>query len=376
MCARGTILLALAALLASAFVPCVGAQGTAPRATAVARTLDIYIADTEGGKAALYVSPSGGTVLIDTGNPGARDGDRIMAMLEAAGVRRIDHLVSTHYHRDHVGGLVALAQRIPIAHYVDHGPNVEIPEQVSGFRAAYDSILAKAKHTVVKPGDRLAVAGLDWRIVQSAGRSITSPLPGTGAGAPNGAACASFERKPDPARPDDNAQSVGSVITFGRFRVLDLGDLLWNEEHDLVCPRNLIGAVDLYMVSHHGLASSGSTQLVHSVRPRVAVMQNGTRKGGAPATFQTLLASPGLEDVWTLHWSYAAGVEHNSPGLFIANLDSTSTIASVLTAAPGQRGGTNEAHAPAHYIRISARADGSFTVTNTRNGFSKTYTKR
>ena len=343
---------------------------------AAASTLDIYVADTEGGKAALYVSPSGETVLIDTGNPGARDGDRIMAMLEAAGVKRIDHLVSTHYHRDHVGGLVALAQRIPIAHFVDHGPNVESPEQVSGFRAAYDSLLAKAKHTVARPGDRLVVAGLDWRIVQSAGRSITSPLAGIGAGASNAASCAGFERKPEPERPDDNSQSVGSVITFGRFRVLDLGDLLWNNEHGLVCPRNMIGAVDLYMVTHHGLASSGSPQLVHGVRPRVAVMQNGATKGGEPAAFQILRTAPGLEDVWTLHWSYAGGVEHNSPGMFIANLDSASTIASVLTAAPGRGGAGNQEHSPAHFIKISARADGSFTVTNTRNGFSKTYTRR
>ena len=352
--------------------------GAAPLAaqggSAGARTLDIYVVDTEGGKAALYVAPSGETVLIDTGNPGARDGDRIMAVLEAAGVKRIDHLISTHYHRDHVGGLAALAQRIPIAHLVDHGPNVENPEQVRGFRAAYDSLLAKVKHTVAKPGDRLAVAGLDWRIVQSAGRSIASPL--ARAGARNAAACAGFERKPEPARPDDNSQSVGSVITFGRFRVLDLGDLLWNEEHDLVCPRNMIGPVDLYMVTHHGLASSGSPQLVHGVRPRVAVMQNGARKGGDPMAFRILRTSPELEDVWTLHWSYDAGIEHNSPGAFIANVDSASTIASVLTAAPGEGGAGNQEHSPAHYIKISAHADGSFTVTNTRNGFSKTYAKR
>ena len=341
------------------------------------RTFDIYVVDTEGGKAALYVSPLGENVLIDTGNPGARDGDRIFAVLQAAGVKRIDHLISTHYHRDHIGGLVALAQRIPVAHFIDHGPNVENPEQVRGFRAAYDSLLANAKHTVVKPGDRLAVAGLDWRIVQSAGKSITRPLAGMGAGASNAASCASFERKPESARPDDNAHSVGSVITFGRFRVLDLGDLLWNEEHDLVCPRNMIGAVDLYMVTHHGLETSGSPQLVHGVRPRVAVMQNGPTKGGEPAAFQTLRTSPGLEDVWTLHWSYAAGMEHNAPGAFIANVDSASTIASVLMSTPGgPRVREDQGHAPAHYIKISARADGSFTVTNTRNGFVKRYGRR
>jgi beta-lactamase superfamily II metal-dependent hydrolase len=376
MHARRTLLHTLAATRAGVFAPrATAAQRAAPRAPAAAR-LDIYVIDTEGGKAALYVAPSGETVLIDTGNPGARDGDRIMAVLEAAGVKRIDHLISTHYHRDHVGGLASLARRIPIAHYVDHGPNVENPEQVGGFRAAYDSLLAGAKHTIAKPGDRLRVAGLDWRIVQSAGKSITAPLAATGAGAPNRASCAGFERKPEPERPDDNSQSVGSVITFGRFRVLDLGDLLWNNEHDLVCPRNMIGAVDLYMVTHHGLESSGSPQLVHGVRPRVAVMQNGATKGGTPAAFQILRTSPGLEDVWTLHWSYAAGMEHNAPGALIANIDSASTIASVLTATPGgPRVREDQAHAPAHYIKISARADGSFTVTNTRNGFSKQYVK-
>jgi len=339
-------------------------------------TLDIYIVDTEGGKAALYVTPSSETVLIDTGNPGARDLDRILEVFKVAGVTRIDHLISTHYHQDHVGGLAALAQRIPVAHYLDHGPNVENPEQVSGFRARYDSILAKAKHTVARPGDRVTVRGLDWRIVQSAGKSIATPL--AGAGASNAVACTRFERKPDAARPDDNSQSVGSVITFGRFRVLDLGDLLWNNEHDLVCPRNMVGTIDLYMVTHHGLATSGSPTLVHTVRPRVAVMQNGTRKGGAPASFTTLRTSPGLEDVWTLHWSYAAGVEHNSPGAFIANVDSVTTIASVLTAAPGAQPTppSDPAHTPAHYIKISAQRDGSFTVTNSRNGFSKAYGPR
>ncbi|MEO6527919.1 MAG: MBL fold metallo-hydrolase [Gemmatimonadaceae bacterium] len=344
--------------------------------TPAAKPLDIYVVDTEGGKATLFVTPSGETVLVDTGNPGARDLDRIMEVLGAAGVSKLDYLISTHYHTDHVGGLTALVQRVPVAHFMDHGANVESPEAIPGFRAAYEALFATAKHTVLKPGDRIPVKGLDWRIVSSAGQAIKTPLPG--AGHANAAICASFQRKPDPATPDDNGQSVGSVIGFGRFRILDLGDLLWNNENDLVCPRNMIGTVDLYMVTHHGLDRSGPPQLVHSARPRVAVMQNGTRKGGAPSTFQTLRSSPGLEDIWTLHWSYAGGIEHNSAGVFIANVDSLSTIAGVLSATPGAQGGArgNPAHAPVYWIKISARTDGSFTVSNTRNGFSKTYAKR
>ena len=338
-------------------------------------TLDIYVSDTEGGKGTLFVSPSGETVLVDTGNPGDRDVGRIMDMIAAAGVTKIDYLISTHYHTDHVGGLTEIARRIPVAHFMDHGANVEVPEAIAGFRVAYEQLYAKARHTVLKAGDRVPVAGVDWRIVISAARALRTPLPG--AGKANARNCANFQRKPDPATPDDNAQSVGSVITFGEFRALDLGDLLWNNEFDLVCPRNMFGVVDLYLVTHHGLDRSGSPALVHSVLPRVAVMQNGPRKGGAPTTFQTLRESPGLEDIWTSHWSYAAGVEHNSPGVFIANMDDMATIAGIID--PGAAAGAprgNPAHTPAYSFKISAQRNGTFTVTNLRNGFKKTYVKR
>jgi len=358
------------ALLASLFAAApLRAQG------APSKTLDIYIADTEGGKATLFVTPSGETVLEDTGNPGERDLSRILEVIGVAGVKKIDYLISTHYHQDHVGGLTALAAKVPIAHFLDHGPNIEPNEQVKGFQTAYEALWSKAKHTVLKPGDRVPVRGLDWRIVISAAKPIRVPLAGGGQTNP---ACSGFQRKPDSASPDDNSQSVGSVIGFGRFRILDLGDLLWNNEFDLVCPRNMLGTVDLYLVTHHGLDRSGSPVLVHAVQPRVAVMQNGTRKGGDPATFATLRSSPGLEDIWTLHWSYAGGIEHNAPGVFIANVDSLATIANVLNPAAGANAGprSDPAHTPAHWIKISARQDGSFTVTNSRNGFSRTYAKR
>lgn len=340
-----------------------------------ARALDIYVVDTEGGKATLFVSPSGQSLLVDSGNPGGRDTERIMAAIADAGVKKLDFLLSTHYHVDHIGGLQALAERIPVGHYLDHGPSVEEREQVAGFQAAYAGLRAKAKHTAVRPGAMVPIAGIDWRIVSAGGKPLKIALPGGGQPNP---LCAQFTPK-DITRDPENGQSVGSVITYGRFRAIDLGDLLWNNEMDLMCPSNPVGPVDLYLVSHHGQDNSGSEVLVHALRPRVAIMQNGTRKGGAVAAFQIMHASPGLEDIWQLHWSHHGGVEHNSPGVYIANPDDAATIAQVLTAPPGAgggRGGAAAAHTPAHWIKVSAQADGTFTVTNSRNGFAKTYARR
>jgi beta-lactamase superfamily II metal-dependent hydrolase len=357
------------------------------------KTLDIYIVDTEGGKAALFVAPSGETVLVDSGNPGGRDTDRIMAAISDAGVTRIDYLITTHYHVDHVGGMEALASKIPIKHFLDHGPTVEEREQVAGFQQMYAGLYGKASHTVVKAGDTVPVAGLDWRIVTAGGHAVKTALPGGGEPNPY---CAEFEPRENPSDPE-NGQSVGSVIAYGKFRAIDLGDLLWNNEFDLMCPNNPIGQVDLYLVSHHGTDPSGSTALVHAIAPRVAIMQNGTRKGGTVQTYQTLRSAPRIEDIWQLHWSYNGGIEYNPAGVFIANVDDPQTIADVLTSPSPQRGGgpggpvapSNPAPisagargrgegpgghtGPAFLIKVSAQADGTFTVTNTRNNFSKSY---
>ena len=347
------------------------------------RRLEIYVIDTEGGKAALWIAPSGQTVLIDSGNPGTRDVDRLMEVISAAGVTRIDYLISTHYHVDHVGGLQELVKRIPVGTFVDHGPTVEGPvapnlrEQVPGFQTAYAELWGRAKHLVVKPGDAIPVAGLEWRIVASAGASLKGPMAGApGAGRSN-AACAGTQPKEITTDPE-NGQSVGSVITLGRFRAADFGDLLWNKEIELMCPNNLLGTVDLFMVTHHGLNASNSPAMVHGLRPRVAVMQNGTNKGAAIDVMQTLRSSPGLEDIWQLHWSYTAGIEHNAPGIFIANLEEPATLAARLTASPGAggRGAGLPPHMPAYWIKVTANASGTFTVVNSRNNFSKTYDAR
>lgn len=345
------------------------------------KSLQVYVIDTEGGKATLYVAPGGQTVLVDSGNPGGRDTDRIMAALSDAGAEKIDYLVSTHYHVDHVGGLQELAGRIPIDTFVDHGATVEGPvtalrEQVPGFQVAYAALHAKAKHLVVKAGDRLPVTGLDWRIVSSAGEVLTTPLPGAGKRNP---ACAGFKNAIDAAtwRDPEDDQSVGSLVSLGKFRMIDLGDLLWDKAVALMCPSNTIGDLDVYLVTGHGADVCSADPLVHTLHPRTAVMYNGTRKGGGVTAMQGVWRSPGLEDFWQLHWSYNGGLELNAAGLFIANMDDPATLAGVLTAPPQGRGrGGAAAHAPAYWIKISAQPDGTFTIANSRNGFTKTYVAR
>src|SRR5947207_7440903 len=293
--------IAIATLLLAAGVTLSSALQT----TSGSSALQIYIVDTEGGKAALWITPSGQTVLVDSGNPGGRDTDRIMAAIADAGVKQIDYLISTHYHIDHIGGMQELAKRIPIKTFVDHGPTVEEREQVPGFQAAYKELYDKAQHLVVKPGDKLPLAGVDWLIVTAGGDVLKKPV--AGGGKPN-PTCASFQPK-DITTDPENAQSVGTLVTFGQFRAIDLADLLWNKEHDLMCPNNPIGTVDLYLVSHHGLDASGSPQLVHALAPRVAVMQNGTRKGAGSQAVATLRASAGLDERLHRHWGSWAGDE-------------------------------------------------------------------
>jgi competence protein ComEC len=323
--------------------------------------LDVYFIDVEGGQSTLFVSPSGESLLIDTGWPGSRDADRIVGVAKQAGISQIDYLVLTHYHGDHAGGVVDLAGKIPIKTFIDHGPNVEQALNSPQNYANYLTVREKGKHIKAKLGEKLPIKGVTFQVVSAAGETITKPVPGAGATNP---LCKDFQPKDevkDPLVGGENKQSVGMVISLGKFRMVDFGDLTWNKEHDLACPNNLVGTIDLYVVSHHGQDISSLPMLVHAMRPRVAVMDNGAKKGGAPATFRTLKSSPGLEDIWQLHYGVDA-TELNSPEQFIAN---TGTGGTVLTGVPDE--------ATPNYVKVTATSDGSFTVVNTRNGFHKEY---
>jgi competence protein ComEC len=347
--------------------------------TRAVRTLDIYVVDVEGGNATLFVSPSGESLLIDSGNAGAgavRDAERIMAAVKDAGLMQIDNLITTHWHGDHFGGMAELAARVPIRHFIDHGPNVQPGAAADEFlRKTYPDLYARAKHTVVKPGDKISVAGLDVLVVASAGETIKTALPGAGRA---NSYCASF--KPG----DNNAEdpmSVGTYVTFGQFRTIHLGDLTKNKEFELMCPNNRIGTVDVLLGLHHGVDSSNSEVLVHALRPRVAIMNNGTRKGGQVEVMKTLHSSPGLEDLWQMHFSQLSGQEYTVPGMFIANVLDEPLAAMPVAPISAPPPGPDAPPAPVHngrayWIKVSARTDGSFTVTNARNGFSKTYGAR
>ena len=311
--------------------------------------LQVYFIDVEGGQATLFVSPSGESMLVDTGWPdaGGRDAARIVSAAKLAGVKQIDYLVITHYHMDHVGGVPQLAALIPIRTFVDHGPSVESGPDVAPYVAAYKSLLAKGKHLVAKPGDLIPIRGIRVQVLTAAGEEIAQPLPG--AGAPN-PLCA--EAKHKDADPSENARSIGLLISYAKFSMIDLGDLTWNKELELACPVNKIGTIDVYLSTHHGMDLSGAPPLVHALHPLVAIMNNGAKKGGSIEAWQTVHTSPGLQDIWQLHYALAAGKANNAPAEFIANL---------------------EEHCAGNWIKLSAEADGHFTVTNGRNGKTKTY---
>ena len=323
--------------------------GTATAQTG-AKPLRIYSIDVEGGQATLIVSPSGQSLLVDTGWPGFsdRDADRIVAATKAAGISQLDYVLITHYHRDHVGGVPQLAEKIKIGTFLDHGPNREDSDVTREDYAAYEKAVPGHKRKTVKPGDHIHVKGIDVLVLTAAGEHIKKHLRGAGEPNPN---CAS---EPKPAvDTTENARSLGILITYGKFRFLDLGDLTKDKEMELACRNNLIGTVDLFMVTHHGFNQSNTKALVAAIHPQAAIMNNGAHKGASPDAWQIVHDVVGPDRLWQLHHAVDGGPEHNVDEKFIAN--------------------PNEQDDVGHSIKAEAFPNGQFDLLNTRNNLQWHY---
>jgi beta-lactamase superfamily II metal-dependent hydrolase len=316
------------------------------------KDLRVYVIDVEGGQSTLFVTPAGQSLLIDTGWPDnhGRDADRIVAAAKKAGISKIDYLLITHYHTDHVGGVPQLAARIPIGTFIDHGPNFETSDKATedGYEA-YQKLLASGKygHLTPKVGEILPIQGMTALVVSSNGNLLDHSLPG---GGEQNVFCKSSETRT--ADKTENSHSLGVLITFGKARILDLGDLTWDKEMQLMCPVNRLGHVPVLIVSHHGWYQSSSPALVDAIHPQAAFMDNGETKGGSKPTLKTFQKVPRLEALWQLHYSKEGGAD-NTDVKYIANLQGTDT---------------------GHDIEFTLSPAGTLTVLNSRTGEKLNYT--
>ncbi len=319
--------------------------------------LRILWTDVEGGAATLIITPSGQSLLVDTGwgQNDDRDAKRIAAAAQSAGLKKIDILWITHFHTDHVGGVPALAKLIPIDKFYDHGDSIEANTPPGAKLYDDYKAVAQGKRTTVTPGDKIPLNGVAITALSAAGKVIEKPLAGVSA-SPN-ASC-----KDVPEHPEDkteNGQSAGFLLTYGKFKFLDLGDLTWDREMMLACPVNKIGTVTLFQASHHGFSSgqSGSPALVWALKPQVVIVNDGATKGFDAAAFDTIAKIPGLEAMWQVHRAVRSDAAHNAPEDMIANLE---------------QGAADQGLG----LAVSIDKGGKFTVTNLRNNFSKSYTTR
>jgi competence protein ComEC len=322
------------------------------------RGLDIYFIDTEGGAATLIVTPAGESILIDNGNPGARDADRIhKAATELAGLKAIDHLIISHWHSDHYGSTERLAKSLPIRNYYDRG----IPERLAEDPANFPTLIqayktaSDNKSKKLKAGDELALQQASGapklRLLCLCGNGETLP---DKAGAPENPAAQ--EHKPKPEDTSDNAKSLGFLLSYGDFRFLVLGDLTWNVEYKLVHPSDKIGQVDVFQVTHHGLDISNNPVLINTVKPHVAIFTNGSRKGCEPSVTTTLRRVPGIQAIYQMHRNVRVGAQENTDPEYIAN---------------------PEEKCMGESIRLAVAADGkSYSVTVGSTGKPKKYETR
>ncbi len=318
----------------------------------ILQPLTVYFVDVEGGQATLFITPEGQSMLVDTGWPdhAGRDADRIAAVAKLAGLDHLDFVLLTHYHTDHVGGVPQLLARIPVVEFIDHGPLRETTDAptVQGYDA-YQKLLVQThtKHLLATPGMKLPLYGLTATVVSADGNMLAAPLPGAGE---QNSFCKVSEQRPTDQT--ENARSVGMVLQYGKLRLIDLGDLTWDKEMQLMCPNDKLGKVDVYVVSHHGWDHSGSPAFVDGIAPRVAIMDNGENKGGSPSTWEIIEKSPRLQNLWQLHYSAEGGATHNVAAPYIANLQGKDT---------------------GNYLKLTAYPNGRLVVFNARTGQSQIY---
>lgn len=310
----------------------------------------IYTIDVEGGQSTLLVSPTGASLLVDTGWPGSnfRDTDRIQAAMKDAGITHLDKVLITHFHVDHVGGVPNLVQRVQVGEFLDHGENREDSDITRHDYAAYLKAIGNTPRRIVHPGDTIDIPGLSIVVLAADGQHIAA-IPGIKP-TPNSYCATEPKAETDPS---ENARSAGILVTYGKFRFLDMGDLTRQKEIALVCPDNPIPPIDLYLVNHHGMNLSNSRAFVFAIHPRVAIMDNGAHKAGSPEAWQTVHDSPGLEDLYMLHTAEGSDAAHNSPEADIAN----------------PKGAAHDGA----YFKVVAESNGSFSVTNTRTGKTNNY---
>ena len=380
------------ALLAGAAVNVVSWAAPLP-ALAADDALQMIPIDVEGGGGTLFVTPHGKSVLIDTGNPDRGEhpnSENIEKAARAFGLKKIDYLITTHYHVDHIGGLEGLLKRIPIGTFIDHGANRELPgtqgpggmigpdwrtvgpdgkprpgrggeipaaptvipppgSTAAGY-AHYIELIGKTPHRVVKPGDHLDVDGMHILFVDADGAPIAKPLPGAGE---KPAACAAMQPM-DPNGGEENSRSTSSLITYGKVKIAAFGDLTWNSEMKLFCPVDKVGKVDILLASHHGLQFSNSPAQVESLQPKIVLVGNALNKGDDPDRIKSYMANPRFQGIWHLHVSRGHD-DLDGDKNQIANPDA------------------DQAKDKGYNIRLRIKKNGDITVINERNGYNKSY---